>query len=352
VFGKECNMENFFNNQTAVPLNSPSIQNFLGDRYGRKITYLRLAVTDRCNLRCRYCMPAQGIPFIHHNDILRFEELEHLVRLFAAMGVTKIRLTGGEPFVRKGLVSFVRRLNAITGIEGVFITTNGVAVSQHLVELHEAGLAGINLSMDTLDPKRYWSITRRDALKHVRKTLYQALALEIPVKINMVVLGGYNEDDILPMAELTRTLPVSVRFIEWMPFSGHKGAFVNSWGDERIVAVLQQAFPNLTSLDNAGPSTARLYRVPGFAGTIGIISGYSRKFCGQCNKVRITPQGMLQTCLYDTGSLDLRKLLRSGAKDDDLIRAIVNAVAGKPQNGFVAERNCSPQSTSMASIGG
>ncbi len=352
VLGKECIMAKKSVVNTIIPPDCTTNQSPLLDSYGRRITYLRLAVTDRCNLRCRYCMPAQGIPFIHHNDILRFEELERLVRLFAAMGIGKVRLTGGEPFVRKGLKGFVRRLVNLEGIEGVFITTNGVATSQHLVDLKEVGLAGINLSMDTLDRKRYWAITRRDALKHVQKTLYQALALEIPVKLNMVVLEGYNEDDILPMAELTRTMPISVRFIEWMPFSGQKAVFANSWTGERIVTVLQKAFPNLTPRDTSESATARLYRVPGFVGTIGIISGFSRKFCSQCNKVRITPQGMLQTCLYDTGSLDLRKLLRGGATDDDLVRAVVRAVAGKPENGFVAEMNNSPHATSMASIGG
>jgi cyclic pyranopterin phosphate synthase len=323
------------------------------DSRGRRITYLRLAITDRCNLRCRYCMPAEGIPFVPHHQILRLEELHRLVRILASLGVSKVRVTGGEPFVRQGVVPFLGQLAQIPGIRALHVTTNGVAVASHLPALRDLGLAGINLSLDTLQQDRFLAISRRDEFANVRQTLDAILAMGIPLKINAVALAGVNTDELASLASLAREQPLTVRFIEPMPFNGEDRLQPSAWTMAEILAELRRHFPGLAASTQIGPTTARLFQAPGFRGHIGIIPSYSRQFCATCNKIRITPQGMLKTCLYDQGTLDLRRMVRGGASDGEIALAVQRCVANRYWDGHAAEAGMAgAPKHSMAAIGG
>lgn len=342
-------------NPVSLPLcdQAPPTGGSLIDSRGRRITYLRLAITDRCNLRCHYCMPEEGIPFVPHEQILRLEELHRLVGIFATLGVSKVRVTGGEPFVRHNVAPFLGQLSKIPGIRALHVTTNGVAVARHLPALRALGLAGINLSLDTLRRDRFLTISRRDEFANVRQTLTSILALGIPLKINAVALAGVNTDELAALAALAREQPLTVRFIEPMPFNGADRLQASSWTMEEILAELRRHFPGLRASTQIGPTTAKLFHAPGFRGQIGIIPSYSRQFCATCNKVRITPQGMLKTCLYDQGALDLRQLLREGASDDEIAQAVRSCVANRYWDGHAAEAGMAGAAKhSMAAIGG
>lgn len=322
----------------------------LVDNHGRRINYVRLAITDRCNLRCRYCRPEEGVPFIPHAEILTLEEHERLVALFCALGVNKIRVTGGEPFARRGCMEFLARLRQKEGVEFLHITTNGVKTARFLDALRDMPIDGINLSLDTLDPERFLHITRRNYLDSVLDTLHGALQRGIPLKINSVALPGTSDDEILRLAELAQKFPITLRFIETMPFSGGNG-FKKQSGEE-LRQRMNRLF-ELREIPGGRPATARLFQPSGFLGRIGIIEGHSRRFCTTCNKLRVTPAGMLKACLYDNGVLDLKAMLRSGADDAQITRAIVASVTNRFVNGLEAEKNCARKTEpSMASIGG
>lgn len=328
------------------------------DNHNRPITYLRLAVTDRCNLRCFYCMPEEGIKYLPKHQVLTFEEMERVVRVLARLGVHKVRITGGEPFVRSGLMAFMHRLSDVNGLTDLSMTTNGVLTAPHVAELAALGVRSVNLSLDTLDRERFRKITRRDELPAVLKTLDALLAAGIQTKINAVVMEGQNIQDLIPLADLTRTLPVDVRFIEEMPFNGEGSHYpVLHWTHRRIIDEIRTHFPALQKLIDPPFSTSANYQIPGHQGTIGVIAAFSRTFCGTCNRIRLTAQGTLKTCLYDNGVLDVRALLRSGASDEELTAAFLQAFAHRPANGFEAEQDRSilvgkPVSESMATIGG
>ncbi len=328
--------------------------NYLHDKFGRPITYLRLAVTDRCNLRCFYCMPAQGIDYVPQRQLLTYEEMLRIVRVLASVGVHKVRITGGEPFLRRDLMEFLRQLVAIDGIESVRITTNGVRTEPFLPELKSLGIKAINLSLDTLDRQRFAQITRRDELPAVLHCLERMLELGFEVKINCVVMAAHNADDLIPLAELTRELPVGVRFIEEMPFNGDGRQTTLEWDYRRILQTLQAHFPTMQKIPDPPHSTSLNYQVPSYKGTVGVIPAYSRTFCGSCNRLRITPLGKLRTCLYDEGIFNLRDVMRAGATDAQLLDTIAEAVSMRAANGFEAERRRSLHSSteSMAKIGG
>jgi GTP 3',8-cyclase len=325
--------------------------NTLIDNHGRKITYLRLSVTDRCDLRCSYCCPETGIPLVPHDQILSYEELERLVRIFASFGVNKVRLTGGEPFARQGLLTFVKMVKKIPGVQSLYLTTNGVQASRHLDSLLSAGVDGINLSLDTLDRKRYHQTTRRDCLEDVLRTFHGALERSIPLKVNSVVLEDTKDEELLSLVGLSKKNPVTVRFIEKMPFSGAEKISRNEGAS--LLDRLKGLFPGMDEVPTAQPSTARVFSLPGYIGKIGIIEGNSRHFCKSCNKVRITPTGMLKTCLYDNGVLDLRELLRSACDDSEIAKRIQCCVQNSAVDGHAAEKNSSRLSEPcMAGIGG
>ncbi|AYA36136.1 GTP 3',8-cyclase MoaA [Hymenobacter oligotrophus] len=329
----------------------------LYDNHGRPLEYVRVAVTDRCNLRCFYCMPEEGINYVPRQALLSYEELERVVRVLASLGVRKVRLTGGEPFVRRGLLPFIERLSSIAGIDNIGLTTNGVLTAPHVPELVRLGVRSVNLSLDTLDRERFLRITRRDELPRVLETFQALLAAGIRVKINAVVMDGQNIEDLVPLAELTRELPVEVRFIEEMPFNGgsHATPALLPWNHVRIREHLAAHFGQLLPQNSAPGATATSYLVPGHAGRLGIIAAYSRTFCGTCNRIRLTAEGGLRTCLYDQGVLDVRALLRGGASDAELRAALANAFRYRAANGFEAEQHRPVHQISfesMSTIGG
>jgi molybdenum cofactor biosynthesis protein A len=328
----------------------------LYDNHGRPINYLRLAVTDRCNLRCFYCMPEEGIKYLPKKALLTYEEMEKIVALLAGMGINKVRITGGEPFVRNGLLDFMHRLSQIPGITDLNLTTNGVLTAPHVKELKAIGIRSVNLSMDTLDRERFRQITRRDELPRVMDTLYGLLEQGIEVKLNAVVMEGKNTDDLIPMTDLTRQYPISMRFIEEMPFNGEGAHYPKlTWNHVRILETLRTHYPDLYKISDGRFSTSYNYAIPGHMGNVGIIAAFSRTFCGTCNRIRLTAQGQLKTCLYDYGVLDVRQLLRSGVADEEVRQAFRRAFAHRAKDGFEAEsqrRLTNPVSESMSTIGG
>ncbi len=327
----------------------------LTDKWGRIMNYLRIAVTDRCNLRCFYCMPAEGIKYLPKKELLSYEELLRIATVSAQMGVNKIRLTGGEPFVRNGLIDFISDLNTVEGIDAIHLTTNGVLTFPYLDRLHSAGVRSVNLSLDTLDRKRFEQITRRDELPKVMQTFHGLIERNIKTKINMVVMDGKNTDDILPMLSLAKQHAVEVRFIEEMPFNGDKNHQVTPrWNHQKILHHIEEQYGKATPIASSPGATARLYKIDTFAGSIGIIPAFSRTFCDTCNRLRITSQGTIKSCLYDEGVLDLRHYLRKGATDDEIKQLLAKAVNQKAKDGFEAEKSRSKKGIeeSMSTIGG
>lgn len=328
----------------------------LTDNHGRKINYVRLAVTDRCNLRCFYCMPEHGLEWLERTALLSYEEMLRLCTVLVNMGIEKIRITGGEPFVRKDIMQFLEALSAIKGLQQITITTNGVLTAPFVPQLKAMGIHSVNLSLDTLDRERFFAITRRDELPNVLQTLDALLQHQIPVKLNAVVMDGRNTQDILPLVQLTKSLPVAVRFIEEMPFNGGDSHYTQlQWDHVRILHTIQQAHPGIEKLPDPPYSTAYNYQIPGHLGTVGIIAAYTRSFCGTCNRIRITPQGILKTCLYDDGVLNIRDLLRTHQSNDALQQALLHAIAHRAKDGWQAEKlrkEKGPVHESMATIGG
>jgi molybdenum cofactor biosynthesis protein A len=327
----------------------------LFDNHGRPINYLRLAVTDRCNLRCFYCLPEEGIKYMPKKELLTFEEIERLVTIMGQMGISKIRLTGGEPFVRKDLMQLIRMIVAIKGINSVHLTTNGILTTPHVPELKSLGIVSVNLSLDTLDRERFRMITRRDEFDNTWATFQSLLDHDIAVKINTVVMEGKNIEDITRLVELTKDRNVSVRFIEEMPFNGEGSHYASLvWTYKRIVDHIKKEFPDLQKVQDPENSTSYNYRVPGFKGNVGIIAAFSRTFCGTCNRIRLTSQGVLKTCLYDDGTLNIKDLMRSGLEDAALKAHLLKAFSHRAKDGFEAERNRKDHavSESMSTIGG
>lgn len=332
------------------------MNNTLYDNHGRPLTYLRLAVTDRCNLRCFYCMPAEGIQYIPKNELLSYEEMLRLVGILVKMGITKVRITGGEPFVRKDMIHFMEALSKIEGLEAINLTTNGVLTWRYIDQLKAMGIRSVNLSIDTLDRERFKQITRRDELPQVLKTLHALLEAGIHTKLNAVVMEGQNEEDIIPLALLSKDLPLDVRYIEEMPFNG-EGAHYNklTWNYQAILAKLKSQFPDIQAAQAEPHATARQYHIPGHQGKVGIIPAFSRTFCGSCNRIRMTAKGQLKTCLYDEGVLDIKALIRGNKSDEELRAAFLSAFKSRAKDGFEAEKNRSKGnevSESMSTIGG
>ncbi len=323
------------------------------DSHGRTINYVRLAVTDRCNLRCTYCMPQEGIDFVSRQKLLSYEEMIRLLKIFKTLQVNKLRITGGEPLVRKGLLQFLSEISDQEIMPGFHLTTNATLTLPHIEILKDVGLKSVNISLDTLDAKRFIDITRRDQLDEVLASINGFYQNDIPVKINMVVTKGMNDEDILPMAQLAEHRNIQVRFLEEMPFNGTNETKTHFFTHHEIKEILEKGLPPLKSLPFTKGGTSQNYSVDGWKGDIGIIASYSRTFCGSCNRVRVTPTGQLKTCLYGNHVLDLRQLLRNGSSDLEIADSIKQVVAGKPMDGFEAERSRFVDITeSMATIGG
>lgn len=328
----------------------------LYDNHGRVINYVRLAVTDRCNLRCFYCMPEEGIDYVPREELMHYEEMERLLRILAGLGIEKVRITGGEPFVRRDMMSFIRTIAGIAGIRQIHLTTNGTFSAPLVGELKEIGVRSVNLSLDTLDRQRFFNITRRDVFDQVMQTFEALMQHGIRTKINAVVMQDRNEADLIPLMELTRQYPVDVRFIEEMPFNGGDAHYEKLfWDHRRILDFIKTHYPEVQKIPDPPFSTSANYQIPGCQGNIGIIAAYSRTFCGTCNRIRVTPQGVLKTCLYDEGVFNLKTLMRSGASDEEVQTAILQALGNRAKDGFEAEQLRSfghPVHESMSGIGG
>ena len=320
------------------------------DRYQREIHYLRLSVTDLCNLRCRYCMP-DGVEKLEREAVLTYEEFLRLAALFAQCGIDTVRVTGGEPLVRKNVAQLVAGLKAIPGIRKVTMTTNGILLAQQLPALLAAGLDSVNISLDTLRPEAFRQITARDEFAAVQVGLQAALESGIPVKLNCVPQAGVNEGELEDLAALAENRPLQVRFIEMMPI-GYGAAMPCISGPE-----LRQRFarrwPELQPLTEAafGDGPAVYYTVPGWQGSIGFIAAVHGKFCASCNRVRLTSQGFLRPCLASEAGCDLRVLLRSGASDAALLQAIRETIWAKPREHHF-EDSSMPATRGMYRIGG
>ncbi len=324
------------------------------DTFNREINYLRISVTDRCNLRCVYCMPEEGIDLTSSANILKFEEILKIVKAAVQLGIRKVRLTGGEPLVRKGLVNFIDELNQIPEIDDIALTTNGILLPKYAEDLKKAGLNRVNISLDTLKNERFRAITRVGNLEEVWQGIKTALATGFnPVKINTVVIKGRNADEIVDFAKLTMELPLHVRFIELMPIGVSdvklKEAHMPIAEMKENLNILGK-FEPIKRLDGNGP--AKYYQFPGAQGTIGFISAISNHFCDSCNRLRLTSEGQLRPCLHCAKEIDLRSPLRNGASTEDLIELIEQGIKTKPNRHTMADEGWKDNKRTMSQIGG
>ncbi|XP_054000846.1 molybdenum cofactor biosynthesis protein 1 isoform X1 [Hylaeus anthracinus] len=321
-------------------LNKNSDNDILTDSFGRHHTYLRISITERCNLRCLYCMPAEGVKLTKNDGILRIDEILKIADLFVKEGVHKIRLTGGEPTVRKDIVDIIAGLKQLPGLKEVAITTNGLTLSRQLPALQRAGLDAINISLDTLKESRFEHFTRRKGWSRVIAAIDLAVQLGYnPTKVNCVIMKGFNDDELIDFVNLTKDSPIDVRFIEYMPFQGNK------WNENKMVSfdsmkkLIRETYPDLQRLPNEYNDTSKAYHVPGFTGQIGFITSMSEHFCSSCNRLRITADGNLKVCLFEgKGEVSLRDALRSGVSEDVLKEMIGTAVRRKKKQHAVEKR--------------
>jgi len=326
------------------------------DKFGRQITYLRLAVTDRCNLRCQYCMPAHGIDIVDRKELLTFKEMYRITRVLSELGVNKIRLTGGEPFVRKDFVNFLEMLSFNDKLDEINITTNGALISKHISKLEEIKINAINLSIDSLSAENFAKITRRDVFAEVYKTLEALEDSKLQLKLNVVVQSEVNTHEILDFIELTKHKNIAVRFIEEMPFNGSGQRVTKEvWNFTKILNLINSHYKETLPLQSDKSSTSHNFKVTGYLGTFGIIPSFTRTICNDCNRIRITATGLFKNCLFDEGVFNIRDFIRNGASDEDLKQLFLSIVREKPQNGFIAEANRinnKKVSESMSTIGG
>lgn len=322
------------------------------DKQGRTIDYVRISLTDRCNLRCVYCMSEDGGEYIPQAQILSFNEILRICRCLAELGIKKVKLTGGEPLVREGCAGLLAEIKKIPGIEKVTLTTNGILLKDHMKELAEAGLDAVNISLDTLNPEEFIKIARRDKLSEVLEGIREALKYpEIPVKINSVPVST-EPKEFVALASLAKEYPVHVRFIEMMPIGyGKQFPFQD---EESIKAILEEAYGPMTAcVQRYGNGPCHYYSVDGFKGKIGFISAITHKFCDQCNRVRLTSEGYLKACLQFQIGVDLRELMRNGCDDEELKQAIKKVIENKPLcHNFREEQTTEDENRSMSQIGG
>lgn len=290
---------------------------FLTDTFNRQHDYLRISVTERCNLRCLYCMPEEGVQLAPARHLLTSPEIVYLSSLFVSQGVTKIRLTGGEPTVRKDIVPLMREIGALRrdGLRELCLTTNGVSLHRKLDDMVDAGLTGVNLSLDTLDPFQYQIMTRRKGLDAVLKSVQRVLEMNkmgagVKLKINCVVMRGINEREIIPFVEMGRESPIEVRFIEYMPFDGNKWNEGKMFSYSDMLSLIREKYPELEKVPDHKNDTSKTYRVPGFEGRIGFVTSMTHNFCGTCNRLRITADGCLKVCLFGNAEVSLRDIVR------------------------------------------
>jgi len=326
----------------------------LRDGHGRPIQDLRVSVTDRCNFRCQYCMPAEGLPWLQRDQVLSFEEIERLVTLLAQMGVTDLRLTGGEPLVRRDFPTLAAMLARVPGLEDLSVTSNGYLLKRDARALADAGVRRINISIDSLQRDRFFEMTRRDSLPQVLEGLEAVAAIpELrPIKINAVALRGFTEQEAIPFARFAREREFEVRFIEFMPLDGDQ-----SWSSDQVLTgeelrqIIHAVHP-LVEVPREPSATARVFRFEDGHGQIGFINPVSEPFCSDCNRIRLTAEGKLRTCLFSLNETDLRGPLRAGAGDDDLEQIVREAVWRKELKHRVGDPGFVQPARSMSAIGG
>ncbi|XP_069092438.1 molybdenum cofactor biosynthesis protein 1 isoform X2 [Pleurodeles waltl] len=303
---------------------------FLTDSFGRRHNYLRISLTEKCNLRCQYCMPEEGVQLTPKSEILTTQEIITLARHFVKEGVDKIRLTGGEPLIRPDVVDIVAQLRKLEGLKTIAVTTNGINLARQLPRLKEAGLDVLNISLDTLVPAKFEFIVRRKGFHKVMEGIHKAIELGYnPVKVNCVVMRGLNEDELVDFVALTEKLPLEVRFIEYMPFDGNKWNFKKMVSFQEMLDTIRQKWPELERLPEEASSTSKAFKVPGFLGEVGFITSMSEHFCGSCNRLRITADGNLKVCLFGNSEVSLRDCLRSESSEQELVQIIGAAVGRK-----------------------
>ncbi len=315
----------------------------LRDLFSRTISYLRLSLTDRCNLRCMYCVPedeGECSKRLPQEELLTYEELLRVVAIAVGMGISKVRLTGGEPLVRRDVIVFIRRLAAIAGLDDIRMTTNGVLLKRYAPDLYEAGIRKVNISLDTLKPERFVRITGVDCFHQVWRGIEAALATGFaPVKLNVVVMRGINDSELLDFARLTRELPLEVRFIEFMPIGSstrwRQDIYVST---DEIMATISQLGPLLPRKKGKADGPAKVFALEGAAGTLGFISPISHHFCDRCNRLRLTSEGRLRSCLLHDEETDIRQVLRRGGSDEDIRKTLLVAIRNKPRGHQMQER--------------
>lgn len=331
----------------------------LVDSFGRVHNNLRISVTDRCNIRCFYCMPAEAVQFMHRQELLTFEEIERFVRLVAPLGVNKIRLTGGEPLVRRGLEELIRKLVSVPGISDIGLTTNGILFGEQAQALYDAGLSRVNISLDALDPIKFKEVTRRDGYEKVVESIHIAREVGFdPIKVNAVSIRGLTEDQIVPFGEFARDTGVEVRFIEFMPLDAD-----NAWERDQvlfaseIIERLSAGIMPLTPVGQHDPSApATDYEFEDGVGRVGLIASVSQPFCMSCNRFRITADGKLRNCLFSLEETDLKSLLRSSEDasitDRQIVDAVINSVSAKKEGHEINTARFVQPDRPMYSIGG
>ncbi|AET66358.1 molybdenum cofactor biosynthesis protein A [Desulfosporosinus orientis DSM 765] len=321
------------------------------DQFLRRIEYLRISVTDRCNLRCKYCMPSEGIQWIPHDAILSFEEILRLMNISTQLGFRRFRITGGEPLVRKGILEFLQEAAQLPGVEDLMLTTNGLLLPEMAFDLKAAGVHRINVSLDTMDQTRFFENTRGGDVSKVIQGIFRSLEAGLnPVKVNVVVVRGFNTDELPSFLKLAQQYPLHVRFIELMPIgvsSEHRSDFV-SIEEMKEILDLKETIPT-REIPGGGP--AEYFRPGGYKGSIGFISALSRHFCNTCNRVRLTSDGKLRPCLHSKHEIDFRDVLRSGKSDEEILKLFAAAVWHKPAEHHMNQESWQDVRT-MSQIGG
>ncbi len=326
--------------------------NKLVDSFGRKHTYLRISVTDRCNLRCQYCMPPEGLDWKKKSEILTYEEMLRIARVFVDLGIKKIRITGGEPLVRKDLDLFIKQISELPGIQTIAMTTNGVLLADKAQALKDAGLQALNISLDTLKEDRFKEITKRDDFQNVINGINAALDHGFsPLKVNVVLIKGFNDDEILDFIDYVKERPINIRFIEYMPFKD------NHWSADGVCTyadtkALIETKHKLTALSLEEGAVAKDFAIADYAGTVSFVTSMTESFCASCNRLRLTADGSMKSCLFYPAELNLRDTLRAGISDEGLAKIIQDAVWQKPEAHPPAEEILADQNRAMISIGG
>lgn len=349
-------MNKNYNNpgEKEIKQSSPTEMKQLTDMFSRSISYLRISLTDHCNLRCLYCTPKGDGAKLLSGELLSYEEILRLVRLAVSMGIKKVRLTGGEPLVRHGVLDFIRNLSEIEGLDDIRLTTNGVLLADYAEDLYATGIRKLNISLDTMKPERFKEITGVDVFAKVGAGIIKARELGFsPIKLNVVALRGVNDDEFIEFGKLTLTEPLQVRFIEFMPIGGaaiwDKKNYISSTEIMTRLKSLGELVP-VAAQKMDGP--ARIYRFEQAAGSVGFISPISHHFCDRCNRLRLTSEGKLRSCLLSDKETDIKTVLRSGASDDEVLKVIVDTIVNKPKGHTLSQADGGNCHGRMSRIGG